>query len=448
MLYKPSLYAYPIPLTPFCPILRVPYPVQMHSDVALSNNVFRHRPFVFVWIGRLLTSIASLAQGVTIGWQVYTLARETYSIEQSAFLVGMVGLVQFLPLSMLSLLAGDTADRYDRRKIMRSCSFLQTIASAALAYEAFSPHASLRVVFALAAVFGITRAFMGPTITALTPMLVPQKLLPRAIAWNVLSYQFGMIIGPWIAGLICTFSTSLSYAFSSVLWCIGGMMFQMISVNTKPKHNGQPRLEMIREGLKYVWTNKIVFGAISLDLFAVLLGGVTALLPVFARDILQIGADGFGILRSGPAIGSASVALLMSIRPLKRHAGPWMLGAVAVYGAATLVFAASQTLWLSVLALAVLGAADGISVFVRQSLVQIVTPDHMRGRVAAVSGLFISASNELGEFESGVAARLLGPIGSAVFGGIGSIVVTGLWAKFFPALRKADRLIAPEEIAP
>ena len=413
----------------------------MSSAASPDLHVFRYRPFVFMWLGRLLTSIASLAQGVTIGWQVYSIARTSHSIEQSAFLVGMVGLVQFLPLFALSLLAGETADRYDRRKILLAGSTLQTLSAGGLAFTAFSPHPSVAAIFALAAMFGVSRAFMSPALSALTPMLVPHKVLPRAIAWNVLSYQFGMILGPWISGLLCTHSIGLAYAFSCVFWCVGGSMFQLINVKTKPKHSGQSRTVMIREGLKYVWSNKIVFGAISLDLFAVLLGGVTSLLPVFARDVLHIGAQGFGLLRSGPAIGSAAMALLMSIKPLKRHAGPWMLWGVGIYGAATFVFAISRSLYLSLLALAVLGAADGISVFVRQSLVQIVTPDHMRGRVAAVSGLFISASNELGEFESGVVARLIGPIGSAIFGGLGSIIVASLWAKIFPRLRKADRLV-------
>lgn len=416
----------------------------MPSPLDLSHNVFRHRPFVVGWLGRLLTSIASLAQGVTIGWQVYATARVNHSIEQSAFLVGMVGLVQFLPLFLLSFFAGDAADRYDRRKILLIANLIQTLSAFGLTLGSLSHHPSLTVIFLLAAQFGIARAFMSPAINAITPMLVPKTLLPRAIAWNVLGYQFGMIIGPWIAGLMCMYSTTLSYAFSCLLWGLGCVSFQMINVNTKPKHSGQPRAVMIREGLKYVWTNKIVFGAISLDLFAVLLGGATALLPVYARDILKIGPDGFGLLRSGPAIGSAAMSLLMSIRPLKRHAGPWMLWSVFVFGIATLIFAVSTSLWLSMLALIVLGAADSISVFVRQSLVQIVTPDHMRGRVAAVSGMFISASNELGEFESGVMARLLGPVGSALFGGLGSIIVTSLWAKFFPALRKADRLVATE----
>ncbi len=391
-----------------------------------------------------MTSTASLAQGVTIGWQVYALARANHSIEQSAFWVGMVGLAQFLPLFALTLFAGDAADRYDRRKIVLGCSTLQTLAAAGLTANASSHAPSLGAVFAFAAMFGVARAFMSPTLNALTPMLVPSKILPRAIAWNVLGYQFGMIIGPWMSGLLCAHSTVAAYAFSCALWCLGGISFQMIDVNTKPKHNGNARLEMIREGLRYVWSNKLVFGAISLDLFAVLLGGATALLPVFAKDILHIGSEGFGLLRSGPAIGSASMALLLSIRPLKRHAGGWMLYSVAVFGAATLVFAISRVLWLTMLSLITLGAADAISVFVRQSLVQIVTPDHMRGRVAAVSGVFISASNELGEFESGVAARLLGPIGAVVFGGIGSIAVTAIWAKLFPDLRKADRLVATE----
>jgi len=244
-------------------------------------------------------------------------------------------------------------------------------------------------------------------------------------------------MGPWLGGVLCAFSVPLAYAAAAGLYLVAGAALLFIRANTKPDHAGGARLTLIAEGLAYVWSNKVVFGAISLDLFAVLLGGVTALLPVFARDILHIGADGFGLLRSGPAIGGGLMALALSMRPIHRNAGFWMLWAVAAYGAATVVFAVSTWVWVSLLMLAILGAADAVSVYVRQSLVQILTPDPMRGRVSAVSSLFISASNELGEFESGVAARILGPVGAAIFGGIGSVALTGLWAHMFPSLRQA-----------
>jgi MFS family permease len=276
-----------------------------------------------------------------------------------------------------------------------------------------------------------------PAGASLGPMLVPREILPRAIGWNTLAMQTGMVIGPWLGGVICAISVPAAYATSAGLYVAAGVAVSLIGANTKPDHKGGARLKLIAEGLAYVWSNKIVFGAISLDLFAVLLGGVTALLPVFARDILHIGPDGFGLLRSGPAIGGGIMALMLSTRPIQRDAGFWMLVSVAAYGFATIVFAMSTWIWVSMLALAALGAADAVSVFVRQSLIQIVTPDPMRGRVTAVSSLFISASNELGEFESGVAARFLGPIGAAIFGGVGSIALTGVWAKMFPALRDA-----------
>jgi predicted MFS family arabinose efflux permease len=268
-------------------------------------------------------------------------------------------------------------------------------------------------------------------------MLVPREVLPRAVGWNSLSMQTGFVIGPWLGGVLCAVSVPSSYATAGGLYVCAGIALLFIRSNTKPNHAGGARLSLIAEGLAYVCSNKVVFGAISLDLFAVLLGGVTALLPVFARDILHIGADGFGLLRSAPAIGGGLMALTLSLRPIHRDAGIWMLWAVAVYGVATVVFAVSTWLWVSMLALSVLGAADAVSVFVRQSLVQILTPDAMRGRVSAVSSLFISASNELGEFESGVAARILGPVGAAIFGGVGSVVLTGFWAHLFPALRQA-----------
>ena len=410
---------------------------------------FRRYPnFSLLLLARFMSSVAMLAQGVTLGWQVYSIARADHSVEYSSFLVGMIGLVQFLPMFALVLLAGETADRYDRRKILIGCASLQTVCSGTLALLATAAQPSLVGIFTMAAVFGVGRAFTMPASAALGPMLVPREILPRAIGWNTLAMQGGMVIGPWIGGLMCATSVPLSYAASAALYAIAGIAVFNIGADTKPRHMGGERLKLIAEGLAYVWSNKVVFGAISLDLFAVLLGGVTALLPVYARDILHIGPDGFGLLRSGPAIGGGLMALTLSLRPVQRDAGFWMLVSVAAYGVATVVFALSNVVWLSMLMLAALGAADAVSVFVRQSLIQLVTPDPMRGRVTAVSSLFISASNELGEFESGVAARILGPVGAAVFGGIGSIVLTGVWAKLFPQLREAHLLNERSEPTP
>ena len=408
----------------------------------------RYSNFSLLLLARFLSSVAMLTQSVTLGWQVYSIARVDHSIAYSSFLVGMIGLVQFVPMLALVLLAGESADRYDRRKILLACCALQVACSASLATIAGMDEPSLVAIFAMAALFGVGRAFTMPASASLGPMLVPREILPRAIGWNTLAMQTGMVIGPWLGGVLCAVSVPSAYWTAAVLYVAAGSAVTFIAANTKPDHKGGGRLKLIAEGLAYVWSNKIVFGAISLDLFAVLLGGVTALLPVFARDVLHIGPEGFGLLRSGPAIGGGLMALALSTRPIQRDAGYWMLVAVAAYGVATVIFAVSTWIWVSMLALAALGAADAVSVFVRQSLVQIVTPDPMRGRVTAVSSLFISASNELGEFESGVAARFLGPIGAAVFGGVGSILLTGIWAKMFPALRDAHLDTARTEYPP
>jgi MFS family permease len=271
-------------------------------------------------------------------------------------------------------------------------------------------------------------------------MLVPHEALPQAISRNSLGDQAGSVIGPWIGGALCAVSPAVAYGGSALLYAIAAAALLSIRANTRPQRLPGSRPEQIREGLVYVRTSQIVLGAISLDLFAVLLGGATALLPVFASDVLKVGPHGFGVLRSGPAIGAVAMAFALGRWPLHRRAGHWMFAGVAAFGVATLVFAVSKSLLVSVVALAALGAADMISVYVRQSLVQIVTPDAMRGRVSAVSSLFIGASAELGEFETGVVARLLGPVGAAIFGGLGSLAVTGAWSWMFPSLRKADRL--------
>lgn len=412
----------------------------MDSPAAPSPSVFAHRAFALFWSARVAFTLAVQAESVTIGWQVYTVARHAHSVEQSAFLVGMVGLAQFVPLFVLTFIAGAVADRRDRRRIILACLAAEIACVLVLAVMALRPVTSLVPIFWVAALFGASRAFLSPASGAMGPMLVPREALPRSIAWTSLGYQGASIIGPWIGGLLCAVSPAAAYVGAAVLYAAAGGALLAMRANTRPELQPGSRLEQIREGLVYVWTNRIVLGAISLDLAAVLLGGATALLPVFARDVLNVGADGFGILRSGPGIGAAAMAFLLSRRPLRRHAGRWMFCGVAAFGAATLVFAVSRSLAVSVVALAILGAADMVSVYVRQSLVQIVTPDAMRGRVSAVSNLFIGASNELGEFETGMVARILGPVGAAVFGGVGSLVVTGAWARLFPSLRRADRL--------
>jgi MFS family permease len=417
---------------------------QHRNADAPACSVFSHRAFALFWWARVFSTLAVQAESVTIGWQVYTVARLAQNVEESALLVGMVGLVQFVPLFLLSFIAGATADRSDRRAIMLTCTGVEIVCVLVLAMLALhpgpNPSSSLVPIFVIAGLFGASRAFLSPAIGAMGPMLVPREALPRAISWNALGDQAGSVIGPWIGGALCALSPTAAYSGSAVLYAVAVGALLLMRANTRPEPQPGSRFEQIRDGIAYVWTNKIVLGAISLDLFAVLLGGASALLPVYARDVLQVGAEGFGLLRSGPAVGAMAMAFALSRWPLQRRAGHWMFAGVAAFGVATLVFAVSKSLIVSVIALAALGAADMISVYVRQSLVQIVTPDAMRGSVSAVSGLFIGGSAELGEFETGVVARLLGPVGAAIFGGVGSLVVTGAWAWMFPSLRKADRL--------
>lgn len=400
-----------------------------------------------MWAGRLFSNTATQVQSVTIGWWVYTLARHSYDERISAFLVGMIGLAQFLPMFLLALVAGAVVDRYDRRLILFGCYVLQAACALIFTLLSLSALQSLIPIFIVACLFGVSRTFGMPAGASLLSALVPRDVLPKAVAWNTLCVQGGTILGPllggWLAGISVTAACGLASA-SYAVSCLTGALLLRMDINAKPPRTDVPRLTMIREGLLHLWDSKIVLGAISLDLFAVLLGGVTSLLPVYARDILHIGSQGFGDLRAAFAVGAGLMTLLLATRPIARHAGMWMLGGVALYGVATMVFALSQNMALSLAMLAVAGVADSISVFVRQNLVQIVVPDHMRGRVSAVSGLFISASNELGEFESGVAARLLGVVGAAVFGGAGSIAVTMIWARIFPALRRADHIKSPD----
>jgi len=409
--------------------------------VPSARALLKERDYLAFWCSRWTGAFAAQIQSVAMGWQMYVLARGAgRSVDQSAFLVGMLGLAAFAPVFLLTLPAGETADRHDRKGVLMICFAGEMLSVAALGVATWQGLVTVPMMLVIAAAFGAARAFFAPANTALGPMLVPRPLLPRAIAWNSLAWQTASIIGPAAGGFLVAKSTSYAYFTTFGLYLVSALAVILIRKSGQPVVNPGSRWALMKEGLAYVWRQKIVFGAISLDLFAVLLGGATALLPVFARDILQVGAQGFGILRAGPAIGATVVALSLAVNPIRSKAGLFMFGGVATFGLATCVFALSHALWLSVAALAVLGGADMLSVYVRQTLVQLVTPDPMRGRVAAVSSVFIGASNELGEFESGVVARFLGPVGAALFGGIGAILVTGTWAWLFPALRKADRL--------
>ena len=415
-------------------------PAPDDDTVPSARALLRERDYVLFWGTRWTGSFASQIQSVAMGWQMYALARETRSVAESAFMVGMIGLAAFVPVLLLTLPAGEAADRYDRKKVLLLCLSGEILSVLALAVATLNGWASPALLLVIAALFGASRAFFAPANTALGPMLVPRKLLPRAIAWNSLAWQSASIAGPAAAGFLVAVSAQTAYFTTFALYGLAAILILAIRKNAKPQTNPGSRWALMKEGLAYVWRQKIVFGAISLDLFAVLLGGATALLPVFARDVLHVGPEGFGLLRSGPAMGATVVALWLAANPIRARAGLFMFGGVAVFGLATIVFGLSNSLWLSVAALAVLGGADMLSVFVRQTLVQLVTPDHMRGRVASVSSVFIGASNELGEFESGVVAKFLGPVGAAIFGGVGALMVTGLWARLFPDLRRADRL--------
>jgi MFS family permease len=384
---------------------------------------------------RLAAMSAVMFISVAVGWQVYELT-------DSALALGLVGLAQFLPMALLSWMGGDAADRYDRRTILGFAYFLDGLV--ALGLVALTAYQAPAWAFlAILIVFGAARAYAGPASSAILPRIVPPELLPRAIAWSSLTFQFAIIGGPALGGIVLLWGADVVYGVSSVLFAaamIGAQVIKLRPVEERPvEGNAWVRA---KEGIEFVRTRPIILGAISLDLFAVLFGGVTALLPIFAKDVLMVGPDGLGLLRAAPAAGAALVSLVLGFRPLTRHLGPAMFAGVAIYGVFTIVFALSANFWLSLGCLAILGAADMISVFVRQNLIQLQTPDHMRGRVSAISLLFIGASNELGEFESGLMAWLMGAVTASIVGGVGTLAIVALWMALFPALRRADRVEA------
>jgi MFS family permease len=401
------------------------------------------RDFRFLWGGRVLAVLAIQTQSSALLWQVYEIARRDHPIAEASLYLGLVGLCQFIPLLALTLPAGEMADRRDRKVTVMLSIAVEALCALAFLIMAIHGSPPLWGLLSVAALFGACRAFLAPASQAFLPMVVGRKALPPAIAAQSIAFQTGAIAGPALGGVIVGISIPLAYATAMAMFLLALVGFLMIRTSGKPpRMAGAPsRFAAVKEGLAYVWNTRIVLGAISLDLVVVLLAGVALLTPIFARDILHVGPEGFGLLRASFGVGALSVALYLSRWPIRQRGGVWMFGAVAVFGLCTLTFGLSQWVWLSAAALFVGGAADMISVNIRQTLIQLSTPDHMRGRVSSVSMLFIGASNELGEAYTGVAVRFLGPIGAAIFGGCGALAATGIWARLFPALRKADRLV-------
>ena len=394
---------------------------------------FRNTAFLRYWLSRLAAGFAVQIQTVAVGWQVYDLTRNPLDL-------GFVGLSQFLPALALVLVTGALADRYRRRTIMAVCLVFEALCAVALLAFSATGMSAVWLIFVILAGFGTARAFYGPAQQSLLPNIVPTEILGNAIALSSMGWQIATICGPVAGGLLYGLAAEAAYGATVVLLVVSAVLIQFVP-RPAQKTTAQPATwETIVAGFRYIWHEKIVLGAISLDLFAVLLGGATALLPVYARDILEVGPWGLGLLRAGPAIGAISVALYLATNPIRDHAGIFMFVFVGVFGLATVVFGVSTAAWLSIAALIMMGGADMVSVYIRETLIQLWTPDQVRGRVNAVNMVFIGASNELGEFRAGVSAWLVGTVPAVALGGIGTMAVAGLWYWWFPELRRARHL--------
>jgi MFS family permease len=406
----------------------------------VQTSLLAHRSFVLFFGGRALSTTGYQMQSVAIGWQVYELTN-------SAFALGLVGLAQFVPMLLFALATGHVADRYDRRKVVVACQVVKLATAVILAAGTLHGGLPRTVIFAVVFVFGTARAFEMPTLQALLPSLVPQPLLPRAIAGSASANQAATICGPALGGVFYAISPTAAYSLCALSFLLSGACIGAIRVERAVREREPVTLESLLAGIHYIRGHPTLLGAISLDLFAVLLGGATALLPIYARDVLHVGPTGLGMLRAAPAVGALSMSIYLAHHPLGRNIGRKMFAAVAVFGVATIVFALSSSMVLSLAALVVLGASDMVSVVIRSSLVQLQTPEDMRGRVSAVNSVFIGSSNQLGEFESGVTAAWFGTVPSVVIGGVGTLLVVLLWMRLFPELARADRLVSASEAA-
>lgn len=404
----------------------------MSANPPVSAGVLlKHRAFLFFLLSRSLSRFSSQIAAVAIGWQIYDLTG-------SAFALGMVGLVQFLPTALLVFVAGHAADRYERKRVVQLCQLAEAATALYLAISTYFGAVGEVQIFVATFVLGIAGAFESPTTAALLPLIAPEGSLQRATAVSSGAAQIATITGPALGGFAYAIAPHFAYGIMVLFWILG-MIFTGV-IRPRPQAIASAADDDIYAGVRFIRSNPAILGTISLDLFAVLLGGVTALLPIYARDILQTGPMGLGILRAAPAVGALFMTIVLARHAINRRVGMRMFQAVIVFGIATVVFALSHWMWLSVLSLAILGAADTISVVIRFSLVQLATPDEMRGRVGAVNFLFINASNQLGQFESGLTAALFGAMPAAVLGGVGTIAIALLWMKLFPSLRKVERL--------
>ena len=408
------------------------------ADRVTLRAVLAHRDFRRYATARFLATVTWQMLGVAVGWQVYDLTRDPLDL-------GLIGLAQFLPFLALVLPAGQVADRRDRRLVLAAAYMTEVVAVLVLLAFTLSGSRETWPVFLAMGLVGAGRAFWLPTGQAMVVNLVPAPLFPRAAAFNATLFQLAMIAGPAIGGLLYAFGESALWVYGCALALLAAIIVSLMRVRpVRPPPSDAPNSwHELSAGLRFVFSRKPVLGAVSLDLFAVLFGGATALLPMFAADILRTGPEGLGLLRAAPGIGAALTAVSLARRPIARHAGRWMFGGVAAFGAATVVFGASTSFWLSFAALLVVGAGDMVSVFVRHLLVQLATPDAIRGRVSSVSALFIGASNELGEFESGLTASWWGPVPAVVVGGIACLGVAGAYLRMFPELHRLDRFPDP-----
>jgi MFS family permease len=397
---------------------------------------FRHSSYTRFFFARFLLSFSQQIVSVAVGWQMYDQTR-------SAIYLGLIGLVQFLPSLVLILVTGSVADRHNRRAIASICSLVSALCTLALLVMTMTGTFSPVPVFVVLLIFGIERAFMSPAMQSLAPNLVPPEHLSNAIAWNSSSWQLAAITGPVLGGLLYGVNAHTAYVVAVVFAALGAALLYMIPKPTQKTTGEAKSWDMILGGFRFIRAEKVVLGAISLDLFAVLLGGATALMPIFARDILTLGPWGLGLLRSAPGLGAIVMAIFLAAHPLKHRAGVYMFIGVALFGIGTVIFGVSTNTELSIAALVLMGAADMISVYVRESLIALWTPDQLRGRVNAVNMVFVGASNELGEFRAGTMASIFGAVPAVIIGGIGTLAVAAIWATSFPQLRKIDTLDAP-----
>ncbi|HEY4204037.1 MAG TPA: MFS transporter [Xanthobacteraceae bacterium] len=395
--------------------------------------LFSHRPFLFYLGARSCSRFASQVAAVAVGWQIYELTG-------SAFQLGMIGLVQFIPSALMVFVAGHVADRYDRRRVMALSQLVEALTAAYLALGTFGGWITVPGIFAAMVVLGLATGFESPAVAALLPSVVPEGEVQRGTAVSTGAAQIVTITGPAIGGFAYAAMPSLPYVLMAFLWLLGALLAISIVRERPAGSQPSPSVKALFAGVSFVRHNPTILGTISLDLFAVLLGGAVALLPIYASDILHAGPWGLGLLRAAPAVGALLMTAVLTRFPIHSRVGMRMFQAVIVFGLATVVFGLSTMMWLSLIALAVMGAADTVSVVIRFSLVQLATPDEMRGRVGAVNFLFINASNQLGQFESGITAALLGTVPAAVLGGVGTVAVALLWMKLFPSLRKVEQL--------